>query len=115
MQQPPDYEAQPLMAIGETETPTNTAGEECVATLTASTTGGRHVLDSIDYGYSATPDAGELLVITDSTTTITVPVTEGGHQTFVFAHPFAFAVETEVTVTLSASAGESAYVNVQYR
>ncbi len=113
MRKEPAYEAKPKIAIdisadGAAATVTLAADSETV-----------HVLNSIDYGYSSTPPAGELLTITDSTggvSTITVPVTEGGHQQLPFAYPFAYPLGAAVTIVLSATAaGTLAYLNVQYQ
>ena len=111
MQNMPAYEAQPLMKIH-----ISASGGAATVNLTADADT-VHVINSIDYGYSATPAAGELLTITSAgTATITVPVTEAGHQQFPFAYPFAFVKGAAVAIVLSATtAGTYAYLNVQYQ
>ena len=113
MRNEPAYEAKPKVEI-------HISADGGAATVTlAADANTVHVLNSIDYGYSATPPAGELLTITDSTgtvDTITVPVTEAGHQQLPFAYPFSYPKGAAVTILLSATAaGTLAYLNVQYQ
>ncbi len=92
----------------------STAGTEHKATL-AAVTGEYNVINSVDYGFVDPPATVQTLIITDGTTTITVPVSVNGHATLMFPVPFPFAVGTEVTVILSDDEASVGYVNVHYQ
>ena len=85
-----------------------------VATI-AAVAGERHCINSVDFGFMGTPATAQTLAITDGTTTVTVPVTTGGHQILMFPVPLPFAENTAVTATLSKDDATVGYVNVHYQ
>ena len=103
----------PKIAVQATSAAGNGTGHH-VATL-AAVAGERHVVNSVDYGFVDPPATVQTLVITDETTTITVPVSVNGHSTLMFPVPFPFAENTKVTVTLSNDGASVGYVNVHYQ
>lgn len=90
------------------------ADTAAVVTLPA-VTGGYNLVACVIWGYDGAPVGGGSLIITDGTSTITVPIATPGPGKLELARPFAAVITTAITVTLAAGGtGVTGNLNVQY-